>query len=109
MITSNTDEQEENSRSGDAARGAGVLPCHGGRGRIGEGSEGYGNHESREETEGACGGAEGSPEERESKEGCVYFIETRDGAFVKIGYTVDLRTRRSAVGRQGRGESEGVK
>jgi hypothetical protein len=42
----------------------------------------------------------GSGVEGETREGCVYFIETHDGAFVKIGYSTNLPRRLEGIGVQ---------
>lgn len=84
--------QEYEEKNGNAGRGIGVLPNDGRDWRQGQGGEGAGQDEPGKQGESPGCGIEGSPEEREKK-GFVYFIETEDRRFIKIGYSIDPSSR----------------
>ena len=93
------DEEERfNEEDVHATRSAGVFPADGSDGRQSQSSQGVGDDERSETEKSAGGGPEGPEEEREGKGGFVYFFETNDGAFIKIGCSSDVARRLKQLG-----------
>jgi hypothetical protein len=96
MVRSGSNGEKE--ETGNASIRAGVFPGDGSTGGAREGAKGLGNDEPGEAGEGSRGGTENTSGERQEKGGCVYFIETHDGAFVKIGYSIHVPRRFDEIG-----------
>lgn len=67
-------------------------------GEEGRAGEGEGSVEGASEADREESGSRAVEERADQKDGCVYFIETWDGAFVKIGFSTNVPRRYEQIG-----------